>query len=322
MRYAHDPHHLVLYELQVAQPAPVFARLLAPYPDATPQRLTHYGVESLDLLRWYRDSHLAAGVVLTGTLGEERLTYDPLRCVDLDAPRAVQVSLTFDAALVPIGAPDTPDLATVHAWLSDPNPLLRIAAIRRLGLDRSLPEALAVQAHALALVNEHSGVRQLASVHLSGFSPRLCADPARLLAIHADPLSVWADLGLPPPSDPGWSPTRARRDARYAVAWIFANLVRARQGPDDWRHAALAALAPVLAQPPREELVTALVRDEPEAHLAFGTPEEVGLQEWVAFVLRRERALEELGIADPFPWLARDARLLQGGVPPDNGGGR
>lgn len=328
VRYARDEHHLVVHELRLdaaIDVGPVLNHLLAAWPDQTPSRLTHYGVDSVEALRWYRSSHLAAGLVLNGTIAERPVIQQFVRCVDITSGE-IALTAVFDTELRAIGSVEAPDLRTVHSWFNVPNPLLRIAAVRRLGFDLSLEEELVQRAHLLALVNDASGVRQLACVQLSGFSPRptLRADPARLLGLLADPLRIPTSLGLTHPPPPGWHPHRARRDARYAVAWILANLVRAlgQEPGTAWRAEALTIAGSTLGgaadrlTPARDAFLARLVLQEhepsEEERGAFGTEEPVDLLDWLRFSVLRGRLIEDLGLTstDAFAWLARDARLL------------
>lgn len=303
VRYAWDPHHLVIHALDVPAHAvdAALTRLLQPY-DGLPARLTHYGVRDAAVLGWYRASALLPGLVATGAVDGAQAVYDPLRCVPAGAP---DLTLIFDRSLVPVGAPDLVDLRTAHAWLTDPDLLLRTAAVRRLALDHTIAPDVNEAAHRLALVNEASGVRQLASVALS----RPDLQPAPLLRLFADPLAVWTELGLPRPA---LNAARTRRDARYAVAWILANAVR--MGHLE----VLEALAHDLSAQPDEAGVLRMVADEwGAAPYAFGDDAPLTLADWLRFAIVRERVVGAHGLSavDAFAWLARDARLLLGHLP-------
>jgi len=300
VRYAWDPHHLVIYALDVPGAAvdAALSRLLRPY-DGLPARLTHYGARDA-IVAWYRASPLLAGLVASGTVDSAQAVYDPLRCLPDGAP---DLTLVYDRALLPVGAPDLVDLRTAHAWLTDPDLLLRTAAVRRLALDRTIAADVVDAAHRLALVNEASGVRQLASVALS--RPDLRPEP--LLRLFADPLAVWTDLGLPRPA---LNAARTRRDARYAVAWILANAVRMDH------HEVLDALA--VPATPDEARVHRMVIDEwGAAPYAFGDDAALTLADWLRFAIVRERVVAANGhsAVDAFAWLGRDARLLLGHLP-------
>lgn len=303
VRYAWDPHHLVIHALDVPAHAvdATLSRLLRPY-DGLPARLTHYGVRDAAALAWYRASALLPGLVATGAVDDAHHVYDPLRCLPSGAP---DLTLVYDRTLLPVGAPDQVDLPTAHAWLTDPDLLLRTAAVRRLALDRTIAPDVVDAAHRLALVNEASGVRQLASVALS--RPDLRPEP--LLRLFADPLAVWTELGLP---SPALNAARTRRDARYAVAWILANAVRMGH------HEVLAALADRVTATPDEARVRRMVTDEWGAEpYAFGDEAPLTLADWLRFAIVRERvvAANRLSAVDAFGWLARDARLLLGHLP-------
>lgn len=303
VRYAWDPHHLVIHALDVAEHAvgATLSRLLRPY-DGLPARLTHYGVRDAAVLGWYRGSALLPGLVATGAVDGAQHVYDPLRCVPDGVP---DLTLIYDRGLVPVGAPDLVDLRTAHAWLTDPDLLLRTAAVRRLALDRTITSDVVEAAQRLALVNEASGVRQLASVALS--RPDLRPEP--LLRLFADPLAVWDELGL---SRPALNAARTRRDARYAVAWILANAVR--MGHLD----VLSALADSVTATADEAQVLRMVTDEWGAEpYAFGDDAPLTLADWLRFAIVRERVVATNGLSavDAFAWLARDARLLLGHLP-------
>lgn len=316
--YTASPTHLVLHA--VAHPA-ALPLLLHAYPATGPDRLTHEQLTDLSVLRWYQASALAPGVVLTGTLGERTLTYDPLCCFDLTRAQPLRVQLTYDRTLRPLGA-DPPDWPTARAWLTDPNPIFRIAALRRLALDPAVDPTVAERAHRLALLSDSSGLRQFAGVHWSGFDPhvQVRADPAWLLAQLHDPLRIAAQLDLTAPPQPVWAQALTRRNARYAIAWIFGNLARATPSP--WTTAALHTLRDhLLAALPtldeaRDACLIDLAHDElhpdPDRHFAFGTPDPVDLLAWLRFALLRHRLITDLGHThtDAFAWMVRDAHLL------------
>jgi hypothetical protein len=322
-------HHLFVHDLRMAPGVAdevatgALAELLALYPEGRPPRFTHTGVSTPGLLRWYQQGPLVSGMVLTGTLGARRLTYDPAGCVPVGDDDDVQVVVHWDPPLMESGGAVDPDIHTVARWFEHPNHMLRVAAVRRVSLDASLPEQLRQDTHLLALLNASSAVRQLAAVCLSDATPhasvRVPLD--RLLSFLEAPLQLWCQLGMAVPASSSWTPARTRRDARYAVGWILANLVRCHGRRD--RHAALwrdvgGRLRQAIADatPEREQqlrrLVLAEYEDDPDVHYALGGDGALSLLDWLRFAVLRAHLIAELGLTDTdaFAWLIRDARLL------------
>ena len=134
------------------------------------QRLTHV-VASAEVLRWYAASRWAPGCVVAGEVGGRRCPYDPLRWTPLADP--VDAVLTWDRSLEAVGGVARPGLEEVTAWFAAEDPFLALLAIRRMGLDGSLPPELVAEAHDRALLAHHAGVRQLGALAVCGFDDAL-----------------------------------------------------------------------------------------------------------------------------------------------------
>ncbi len=343
LRYATLPDHLLVY---AADPAPgqtteavlhTLVALLGRWKDGGPERLGHYGVTDPEVLRWYQRGPLAAGVALSGYWGRRSLTYDPIGCVDLsqdpDPPMqghpAISIIVTYDRALGPIGAAEDPSRAEVWGWLMQGLGPLRLAALRRLALDPTLDPDLASDSHLLALINADPGVRQFASLHVSGFSAEslVIADIPGLLDVLRSPDAVPALFGaVLPEESPTWSQRQCRRNARYAVAWTLANLSGQRHSPHAaaWVIDAAAQIDQLLLtqHPPHPSrdlwlYERALAEFNPDDRYGLGQADELDLMEFLRFAVLRWRVVTALGLQghDRFYWLADQVSTLTAELP-------
>jgi hypothetical protein len=346
MFYAAWPEHLVIYEAAWEPEAPVEAeqlvlqRLLQLYPEETPARITHSGVSSLPTLRWYHGTHLRPGLVVCGSYGSRTLFYDPIGALDLSVEpepmlegfAAATLTVMYLSNLRAYGETAQPTLEDVYAWLVEGDAMGRFVAIRRLVVDPHVDPAVTRAALFVALLNENSGVRQFASIHLGGYFPELQirADVRRINALLADPFEIWAMLGREaPPELPGWDPAQGRRNARYALAWTLGNVCWNAQGwgAVDWAEEEAAEVRALLeASLPRldaardrwlYELALRDFSDDPTLRFGFGTPEPVDLLDFLRYAVLRWGIVQRLGFkgVDRFYWLVTSVEGVVGAAP-------
>ena len=346
LQYAAWPEHLVIYETTFEPHAPpdagvhILITLLRLYPDDTPQRLTHSAIHEPATVAWYQRSHLAPGVLVSGSWGVRTLFYDPVRVLDphdppeplLEGYPSLTLTLMYVANLRDWGEVRHPTLDDVWTWLVDGDPLGRFAAIRRLALDPEVDREVARNALYLALLNENAGVRQFAAIHLGGFFPELQirADVDTLHALLADPLVVWQRFGRDPHPDVAeWNIAQCRRNARYAIAWALGNICWNAQGwgAVDWAEeeaeAVRALLLPSLDRFTDErdrwlyQLALNEFSDDPAARFGLGVPEPVDLFDFLRFAILRWGIVTRLGLhpSDRFYWLTTTADGILGKAP-------
>lgn len=346
MHYAAFPQHLVFYETHWEPDAPANAeavlveRLLDLYPERRPERITHAGVTSMATLRWYQACDLRDGVVVCGSYGSRALFYDPIRTLDLavepepmmEGMPAATLTVMYIHDLRNFHEVTQPTLDDVYRWLTAGDHLGRFVAIRRLVVDTSLDPEVVRAALYLSMLNENSGVRQFAAIHLGGYFADLevRADVARLASMLEDPLRIWDVFGRrPEPDVADWNPAQTRRNGRYAIGWTLGNICwnAMAWGAVPWAEEEAEAVRALIREgaatftPERDRFLYDLAlrdfQDGPDGRFGFGVPEPLSAFDFVRFSVLRWGIVGRLGLrpVDRFYWLTQTCEGIIGAGP-------
>jgi hypothetical protein len=231
------PEHLVIHALVVhdgALPGAAEAArgaLLAAWGGGP--RVTHAGLDSLDLLVGWRDDPRAPFAVASGTVGSRLLVYDGLDRLPAEADGPVAASVLVDPEFGPLLGAVEPialrDALATGSWLA------RVVALRRLANVAWADPAEVEPLLAFALTDDAASVRQFAAVLLSRLYPgqRFAPSLSGLLGALDDPLAALRRHGPRPEltaSGASYDPGRARRAVRAALLWVAGNLAWAADG--------------------------------------------------------------------------------------------
>ncbi len=341
MQYAAWPEHLVIYETVLFDDAPEDALgplmdvLLDLYPERTPPRLTHSAVHSMSTMSWYANCHLSQGLLICGSYGSRTLFYDPLSNIDLSvAPEpmmegfdALTLTVMFIGQLEDFGQTKHPTLEDAWRWIEEAEALGRFAAIRRLAVEPDVDPEVRRKAILLALLNENSGVRQFAAIHLGGYFPELevRADVGALCSMMGDPYEIWRMFDREP--DAAWNAFQGRRNARYALAWTLGNICwnALGWGAQEWAQVDAVAVRESLEEsaaaftPERDVWLfeLALAEFNEATPFAFGTDQPVDLFDFLRFSALRWQMVVRLGMKshDRFYWLVNTSDGIVGPGP-------
>jgi hypothetical protein len=226
----------------------------------------------------------------------------------------------------------SPTLEQVFGWLMRGDHLGRFVTLRRLAVDPRVDREVAEAALHLALLNENSGVRQFAAIHLAGFFPDVAVrvDVARLHRYLADPLAIFELFDREVEGDvEGWNPAQCRRNGRYAIAWTLGNICWNAMGwgAVPWAEEEAAAVRALLTEAmvcfdeARDQWLFSRVKGEFEgdgdACFGLGGPEPVDLFDLLRFVALRWNIVLKLGLksTDRFYWLVNTADGILGRSP-------
>jgi hypothetical protein len=293
-----------------------------------PASLYHVDVQDPAVLRAWRRTPLARGLVVVGSLGgvlryHERLVDLPAEAVDAEAdpekPTALVVA--WSPGLEVLDRLATLDDAARIALLRAPTASGRIGALRGIGRDAQLPRAARDDLHLFALLDPSFEVRRFASLQMSGYLDGVLDLPdLELVHRHLDePLLSLSTFGEPAPVPEGtpYAPARGRRNKRFALLWVVGGMFgfardtpeveawRAEQGPALW--ARLEDEAGAHTRRRDRELLAAAVED-----LAGPTGDRIGemprlnLFELCRYVVMRHRLAQRMdgAEAERFAWLA------------------
>jgi hypothetical protein len=343
IQYGAWPSHLVIFSASWEDDAPKNAEsrlmqtLLTLYPEQRPPRMTHSAIVSMETLRWYAQSHLATGLIGSGSFGSRTLFYDAFDIIDvsedpeplMEGMPATTLTLMYVDQLRELGEMKDPTVERVRHWVVDGDPLTRFVAIRRMATDPHVDPELKKAALELALLSENGGVRQFAAVHLGGFFPELeiRTDPEVLHEILLDPMSIWRRYGVGDhPGIEGYNAAQTRRNVRYAIAWTLGNMCwnAMAWGSQDW---AMESAARIRALMEAGEAGFSASRDawlygralddfseEGDRRYAIGVDEPINLFEFCRYAWLRHNIVVAKGLeaTDRFYWLSTMADGIVG----------